>query len=89
MRRYLYQEKRNALIHYKSSSPPPKLEDTIAYYENLSQRDAKLLITAREAVELLDLIPGEIRMVYDEEYIWAHGYLAAESDNLFILPEDL
>jgi hypothetical protein len=55
----------------------------------LSQREAKLLITVREAVELFDFIPGGIRMLDDEEYIWAHGYLAAESDNLFILPEDL
>ena len=56
-------QQRNRIVHQKSSSPPGKIEDMIFYHKKLQQNSDQIYKTAREAIELLDILANEIREI--------------------------
>ena len=80
-------KQRNRLVHEKSFSPPVKIEDAIEYFKKAQNHTAIVYDTAREAIELLDLLIGEMKSLDPSEVGWIDSYLAPNSDNPFRLLE--
>jgi hypothetical protein len=77
-------QQRNRIVHQKSSSPPAKIEDMVSFYQSLKQNSDQTNNSAKEAIELLDILPNEIRGIDPCEYVWISINLAPNPDNLFI-----
>jgi hypothetical protein len=79
---------RNKIVHEKSSSPPIKFEDALSYFKRLQLNSELTDKTAKEAIELLDILPNEMREIDPDEISWIHGYLLSDPDNPFTLLEE-
>jgi hypothetical protein len=73
-------KQRNDIIHHKSSSMLINLDNAIAYFKKLQGGSAQTYKTAREAIELLDILPNEMREIYPGEIGWIDS-LASKPDN--------
>jgi hypothetical protein len=81
-------QQRNSIIHYKSSSPPSKYDDAIAYYKKLQHNSGQIYSAAKEALELFDLLMDGMKNIDPKEIVWIDSYLAPNSDNPFKFLED-
>ena len=84
---HLFQQ-RNKIVHEKSSSPPVEYEDAITYYKKLQVNSVQTYKAAGEAIELLDILPNEMRNIDPDEIGWIHSYLSSDPDNPFKLLEE-
>ena len=76
-------QQRNRIVHQKPSSPTVN-EDMISYFKKLQENSDQTYATVREAIELLDILPNEMREIDPGEIVWISSYLAPNPDNLFI-----
>lgn len=81
-------KQRNSLIHEKPSSSPIKFDDAIEYFKKAQSSTALIHNTAREAIELFDLLFSEMKSLDPSEIGWIDSYLAPNSDNPFRLLEE-
>ncbi len=66
----------------------PGEEDAISYFKRLQLNSELTYKTAREAIELLDILPNEMREIDPDEIGWIHSYLLSDPDNPFSLLEE-
>ena len=81
-------KQRNGFIHHKSSSPPVKIDDAITWFKKQQLDSTQIYNTAREAIELLDVLPNEMQEIDPGEIGWITIYLAPNSDDPFRLQEE-
>lgn len=74
-------QQRNKIVHEKSSSPPVEYEHAITYYKKLQVNSVQTYKAARDAIELLDILPNEMRKIDPDEIVWIHSYLSSDPDN--------
>jgi hypothetical protein len=80
-------KQRNNIIHHKSSSLPIKLDEAIAFFKKAQVSSAQTYITAREAIELLDILPIEMQGIDLGETGWINSF-APKTDPKFNYTEE-
>jgi hypothetical protein len=71
---------RNLIVHSKSSDfPTATTEGVQQHLKKIESIDNLYLQSAREAIELLDILVVELSTLNPDEAIWVEGYLAEKS----------
>lgn len=70
---------RNMIVHNKSSTIPLSVDDAQQYISKIKIIDEHILQSAKQAVELLDLLVVELSTIDPSEAIWLEIYFAGKS----------
>jgi len=73
---------RNSIIHSKSSEAPYTNEDFQKYADKQKESRASFFKKAKEAIDLLDILPNEIGNLDEEEKFWAESYFSKPTTTL-------
>jgi hypothetical protein len=73
---------RNSIVHNKSLDIPGAGAEAKKHFAAIQKKESQILQSARQSIELLELLVAEIGELDPDESVWIESYLAGKSNHL-------